>query len=132
VKKPDLMTQLQMTFDVDPALQADFAEAVTGGGRSREDVLRDLMRAYIGPMLRRKTTAGIRPISKAERRRRANAVNFARASVTLEGFQRSEEAEANAQRFICGEIELREFLAPGCREMEERVAAVLVGAPWSG
>jgi hypothetical protein len=129
---PGLITHSQMTFDVDLGLHADFARVAGDDGRSAEDVLRDLMRRYIAQALDRKTTAAARPISKAERRSRANAVTFARTAVILEGFQRSDEAEANAQRFICGEIELKEFLAPGCREMEERVGAVLIDAPRSG
>lgn len=49
-------------------------------------------------------------ISAVERRRRESAVNFARASVGLEGFKPSKEAEAYAQRFINGEIQLAEFV----------------------
>lgn len=126
------MNQVQMTFDVDAVLHADFAEALRGDGRLAGDVLLDLVRAYVGQALERRATAVSRPLSKAERRRRADAVGFAQAAVTLEGFQRSDEAQANAQRFVCGEIGLKEFLAPGCREMEERVGVVLQGAPWSG
>lgn len=50
------------------------------------------------------------PISTADRRRREAAVNFARASVGLEGFKPSKESEANALRFINGEIELADFV----------------------
>lgn len=46
----------------------------------------------------------------SERRRRSEAVNFARASIGLEGFKPSEEEEARAQRFIDGEIDLDEFV----------------------
>lgn len=44
-----------------------------------------------------------------ERRRREEAVSFARASIGLEGFKPSLEDEALAQRFIDGEINLAEF-----------------------
>ena len=47
---------------------------------------------------------------RAERRRREEAVNFARASISLEGFQTSKEDEDHARRFINGEIELVDFL----------------------
>jgi hypothetical protein len=57
-------------------------------------------------------------LSSSERRRREEAVNFARASIGLEGFKPSLEDEALAQRFIDGEIDLAEFvqvLAPKAR-----------------
>ena len=57
------------------------------------------------------TTAAV-PITEAERRKRQEAVNFARASVGLEGFKPSEEAEAQMRRHIAGEIDLTEFVKP--------------------
>lgn len=53
----------------------------------------------------------IEPITEAERRKRQEAVNFARASVGLEGFKPSPECEALAVRFINGEIEFPEIIA---------------------
>jgi hypothetical protein len=58
---------------------------------------------------------GLRPhktISDIERSRREAAVNYARASVGLEGFSLSEADEAHAQRFMTGEISLQEFVQP--------------------
>ena len=52
------------------------------------------------------------PITEAERRKRQEAVNFARANVGLEGFKPSEEAEQRAARFIAGEIELADYVNP--------------------
>lgn len=49
-------------------------------------------------------------ISEAERKRREEAVNYARASVGLEGFKLSPADEVHAKRFISGEIELSEFV----------------------
>ncbi len=54
----------------------------------------------------------IEPISEAKRRKRQEAVNFARANVGLEGFKPSEDAEQRAARFIAGEIELADFVNP--------------------
>ena len=54
----------------------------------------------------------VEPITDAERRRRQEAVNFARANVGLEGFKPSEEAEQRAARFIAGEIELADYVKP--------------------
>jgi len=51
-------------------------------------------------------------ISDIERSRRQSAVNYARASVGLEGFSLSEADEAHAQRFIDGQISLRGFVQP--------------------
>ncbi|WP_373980576.1 antitoxin VbhA family protein [Achromobacter sp. JD417] len=51
-------------------------------------------------------------ISDTERSRRQSAVNYARASVGLEGFSLSEADEAHSQRFVDGQISLREFLQP--------------------
>ncbi len=51
-------------------------------------------------------------ISDTERDRRVAAVNYARASVGLEGFSLSAADEAHAQRFIDGEISLNEFVRP--------------------
>ena len=57
------------------------------------------------------TTAAV-PITEAERRKRQEAVNFARASVGLEGFKPSEADEQRAARFVAGEIDLAEFVKP--------------------
>lgn len=51
-------------------------------------------------------------ISDAERDRRVAAVNYARASVGLEGFSLSAADEAHAQRVIDGEISLNKFVRP--------------------
>ena len=63
------------------------------------------------------TPAGDRPrlavvprLSAEERRQREDAVRFANASIGLEGFKVSAEAQARADRFIAGEIDLAEFL----------------------
>lgn len=49
-------------------------------------------------------------LSPEERRAREAAVRFANASVGLEGFRVSPEAEERARRFIDGEMDLAEFL----------------------
>lgn len=51
-------------------------------------------------------------ISGAERARRVAAVNYARASVGLEGFSLSAADEEHAQQFIYGDIDLEEFAQP--------------------
>lgn len=59
-----------------------------------------------------KETTVATPITAAERRKRQEAADFARASVGLEGFKPSEEAEALVRRHINGEIDLAEFVKP--------------------
>lgn len=51
-------------------------------------------------------------ITDEERRRRQEACDYARASVGLEGFKLSQADEEHAARFIAGEIDLAEFVAP--------------------
>lgn len=51
-------------------------------------------------------------ITDAERRKRQEAADFARASVGLEGFKISEDVEQKTARFIAGEIDLAEFVNP--------------------
>jgi hypothetical protein len=46
-----------------------------------------------------------------ERQRWLEAVNYARASVLLEGFKLSEADEQRAARFVAGEIDLAGFIS---------------------
>lgn len=59
-----------------------------------------------------KGTKAPAPITEAERRKRQEAADFARASLGLEGFKISEEVEQKTARFIAGEIDLAEFVNP--------------------
>ncbi len=49
-------------------------------------------------------------IDDEERQARRQAVEYAQASVALEGFEISEPSKKLAQRFIDGEIDLDEYL----------------------
>lgn len=51
-----------------------------------------------------------RAITETERKLRSEAVNYARASVALEGFTLTAADERHAARFIDGEMELSEFV----------------------
>ena len=46
----------------------------------------------------------------AERRARADAAHFAIASVDLEGFELSVEAQVRIERFVDGEMDLAELM----------------------
>jgi DNA-directed RNA polymerase subunit F len=60
------------------------------------------------------TVPEVRPIiSEEEKQRRQEAMNYATASVELEGFKISEADEQHAQRFINGEITLEQFVTAG-------------------
>lgn len=59
-------------------------------------------------------------ISVTQRQRRQDASEFAKASVSLEGFPRAQEAQAHADRFIKGEIDLKGYLAPTFEELHCR------------
>jgi hypothetical protein len=50
-------------------------------------------------------------ITEAERKQRREAVDYARASVALEGFALSDEDKIQEERFVNGEIDLDELLS---------------------
>jgi hypothetical protein len=110
--------EVTMTIRVEPDLRASFSAAAEHEHRPAAQVLRDLMREYV-EQARTRTPA--RPsISAAERKRRVEAVNYARSSVALEGFTLSKADEKHAQRFIGGEIELAEFVKARDESAQER------------
>lgn len=59
------------------------------------------------------------PIDPAGKEKRKKAVDYARASVELEGFTLTPEDEAAARRFVDGEIDLQEFVS-GTRKQAEK------------
>ena len=101
------MKEVQMTFRIEPDLRARFTEAAGSEHRPAAQVLRELMRAYVSQTQAR---AGGGNAAAAERLRREDAVNFARASVGLEGFTLSAQDEANAARLINGDLALAQFV----------------------
>lgn len=59
------------------------------------------------------TSNQVEPISPQERQRREDAWKFARASVGLEGFTPSCDAEARVRQHINGEILLSDLVQKG-------------------
>ncbi len=105
------MKEVRMTFRVEPELRTSFIKAAKLEHRPAAQILRELMRSYIEQTRERMTGAAANDlISVAERRRRSDAVDFARASVGLEGFKPSIAAEAEARRFVNGATELTDFV----------------------
>lgn len=51
-------------------------------------------------------------ITDDEKEKRRQAVDFARASIGLEGFTITPEHAAQAERYVSGQIELAELLKP--------------------
>jgi hypothetical protein len=106
-KKEGIMTkQVQMTFRVAPELRASFAKIAIIENRPAAQILREFMQTYI-------TDAQSVPAQRlmpSEQHKRQQAVNFARASVGLEGLHLSQEAEHNVQRFVNGEIDFNAFM----------------------
>ena len=94
-----------MTFRVEHDLRDSFNEATERNHIPAAQVLRAFMRDYV-----RQARNPAPAISPAERKRREEAVNYARASVGLEGFKIGKAEEQHARRFIHGEIDMPEFL----------------------
>jgi antitoxin component of RelBE/YafQ-DinJ toxin-antitoxin module len=102
----------KMTFRVNKDLRTEFTQATEKNNISAPDALREFMRDYVAwtnQQLQSKLNE--KTLSTAEFQRRKSAVNFARASVNLEGLSPSETAEKFALSFINGEIDLAEFVA---------------------
>ncbi|NHZ35000.1 Fic family protein [Massilia rubra] len=97
--------EVTMTIRLASDLRSSFLEAAEQEHRPAAQVLRDFMREYVEHA---RTRAPV--VSPAERKRREEAVNYARASVGLEDFNLSTTDEKHAQRFINGDIELAEFV----------------------
>lgn len=117
------MKEDQMTFRVESELRTSFTEAAELEHRPAAQVLRELMRSYIKQTREHMTGAAANDlISVAERQRRSDAVNFARASVGLEGFKPSIAAQAEARRFVNGATELTDFVKvkAGLKQTPER------------
>ena len=103
--------EVQMTFRVEPDLRSDFSEAVALADRPAAQVLREFMRAYVSESRQRDNATIDDPVSLAERRRRKAAVDFARASVGLEGFKPSKADDDLTRRYVAGEITVSDAIA---------------------
>jgi predicted Zn-dependent peptidase len=96
------METVEMTIHLEAGLYGRFTEVATKHHRQAEQVIQELVRDFIEKA---------KPhISEEERERRREAVDFARASVELEGFKITPEENAHDLRFIDGEISLDEYL----------------------
>ena len=64
-----------------------------------------------GAVMKRKNISDFSGISNAEKRRRQVAVDYARASISLEGFTLGTDQEGRARAFVDGELTLAEFVS---------------------
>ncbi|WP_235210516.1 antitoxin VbhA family protein [Caballeronia sordidicola] len=106
--------EVTMAFRVEENLRESFHESVLLDHRPASQVLRDFMRAYVEQSNSKQRGEPESPakvaISPTERRRREQAVSFARASIGLEGLQASDALEASAAQFINGDSDLAAFV----------------------
>jgi len=102
--------EAQMTFRVEPALRTAFAEAALQEDRPAAQILREFMRAYVSQVRERSDRFSSDLVSPAEGRRRADALNFARASIGLEGFKPHTDDEALAHQYVAGEITIADAI----------------------
>ena len=115
------MNDVSLLVRMDEGLRDEFNAAAAASGRPAAQIVRELMREYLNQA---RAPGGVKPpeavISATERQRRQEASDFARASVALEGFQRSKEAEVLTQRFVNGEIDMAAYLAPSYEDLHGR------------
>lgn len=96
-----------LSVRLDIELLDSFNAAVKSAGQPAAEILEELIRQYI------------EKIACAQKLKRKEAYDFARASMFLSGFKPSPCAELHAQRFIDGEIDLVEYLRPSFEEVHK-------------
>lgn len=106
-KQERIMSQeTTMTFRLDANLRKQFMTIAENMDMPAAQILRALMRSFI----QRNKRAGMPSISAQEKEERKKAVEFAQASVALEGYTIGDNEKYHAQRFISGEIDLETFV----------------------
>ena len=107
------MRDVPFLVHIDERLRDDFNAAAKASGQPVDQIVRELIRGYLDQ-------ARVAEITPAERQHRHEASEFAKANVALEGFTRTKEAQAHAQRFIDGQIDLKGYLAPSYEDIHGR------------
>lgn len=105
-EKKSYNKETTMTFRLDVNLRKQFMDIAENMNMPAAQILRALMRNFI----QRNSNVNINSISEEEKEERTKAVNFAHASICLEGYSLSKKEMDHAQRFICGEIDLEKFV----------------------
>jgi antitoxin component of RelBE/YafQ-DinJ toxin-antitoxin module len=99
------MKTVTMNIRVDETLRAQFVQTAEQLDRSAAQLIRGFMRDVVARYSAPATTAPQSCITEAERKERREAVDYARASVALEGFHCLPQYEEKAQQCIDGEID---------------------------
>lgn len=101
--------ELHFTIRVDEALRSDFIEAARHDDMDGSKVVRDFMRNYVAQSRGRQRQAANDSIQGMDRLSRQDAVDFALASVALEGFTPSAAAQARAREFVAGVLSVADL-----------------------
>lgn len=96
-----------MNFRLPNELYTAFSDKALSENRTASDVLRSLMREWL-----EKDSAKPASLTAIERRRRMKAVEFARASVELEGYSLPDSELARFQQFCDGPLSLEQLVTP--------------------
>lgn len=104
--QPAMNKETTITFRLDVNLRKQFMDIAENMNMPAAQILRALMQNFI----QRNNKANINLISEEEQEERRKAVNFAHASIALEGYNLSNNEMEHAQLFICGEIDLETFV----------------------
>lgn len=107
------MSGVPFLVHIDERLRDDFNAAAKASGQGVDQIVRELMRGYVDQ-------TRVAEITPAERQHRHEAWEFGKANVALEGFTQTQEAQAHAQRFIDGQIDLKGYLAPSYEDIHGR------------
>ena len=97
--------ETSMTFRLGADLRKQFMDTAEKMNMPAAQILRILMQSFI--QRNQKTSIHI---SAAEQEERRKAVEFAYASVALEGYSIVDNEKKHAQRYISGEIDLETFV----------------------
>lgn len=103
------MKTARMNHRVEPQLKEDFIQAAELDGKDASELVRSFMREYVEKTRLRLVSTSTPSISLKEQRKRREALDFAIASVGLEGFPVSSDFQAEGARFVRGEIELEDL-----------------------
>jgi hypothetical protein len=97
----------QMIIRVPSELKSEFQHAALAADRPAAQILREFMRDFVA---KNRTSGVVAPIGSTAEERKV-ALNFGRASVALEGFSVSSEAQVQQERWVRGEITMEECIA---------------------
>lgn len=114
------MTDVNFTFRVDENLKVGFIDTAKSLDLNASMLLRQFMRRTIETAGKNLDTQQETLLSDAEQQRRAEAIAYGQASVSLEGFPITDEAQALAARFVRGELSVKDYASATPEQAHER------------